>query len=558
MVDQVEVQSHSGGSPLKALVRASLERALRGQPLLLAAFGAVVILWAGVAATILHQHASAIEEGRRAGLAAAVAAVEGTATLFSAAEAVLVGASLRAGDRQDPNWRVLLDEAEKALPTDVAFLAAYKTNGRLIHRTGAPAGHRASIATLDHFRTPIATGRAGLYLGQPYSDPVVGRTVIPLVRLHPGPGRALRAILVAGIPVETLVRRLSAPDGAMALARADGTLLAVSAHWSTETPRAGGTLSAWQEGAVVEAGNGMPLMAMSTAVDGRAQGFAGRNAVQLAAAATLASIGLVFFGLFWRRSEPAVASTAAADRGRDDVAHAKSVFLATMSHEFRTPLNAVIGFAEVIRDQSTVLPPEKVGEYAQDIAASGQRLLQLVNDVLDLSHIESGRYEIRPQRLDLVEIVEAVNRIVAPLAEERRVTLAAPAIAQDLALTADRKALMQVLYNLVHNGVEFAEADGTVSVTALAEPDGTVRMDVIDDGAGIPEDDLARVMRPFEQSGEILTSSNTGTGLGLALVGKLVGLHGGRVDIASTVTEGTIVSVRLPGTAEAGGPRRLW
>lgn len=473
--------------------------------------------------------------------------------LFSAAQTVLVGASLRAGDRQNPDWQVLLDEAEKAMPAGVAFLAAYKTNGRLIHRTGAPEGHRASIATLDHFRTPIATGTAGLYVGQPYSDPVVGGMVVPLVRLHPGPGRALRAILVAGVAVETLTQHLSALDGTMALARVDGTLLAVSAQWSPESPKSGSSPAGRLEGSVAEAANDIPLMATSTAVDGRAQADAGRNALQLAAAATLASVGLIVFGLFFRQRQPSEARhAAAADPGRDDLSHAKSVFLATMSHEFRTPLNAVIGFAEVIRDQSAALPPEKLGEYAHDIAASGQRLLQMVNDVLDLSHIESGHYEIRPQRLDLAEIVEAVNRIVAPLAEERGVTLAAPAIAQDLKLTADRRALMQIFYNLVHNGTKFAEAGGTVSVTALMESDNTVRLDVIDDGSGIPESDLDRVVRPFEQSREVLTSTSAGTGLGLALVGKLVGLHGGRVDIASTEGEGTIVTVWLPASAPEG------
>ncbi len=553
MVDQVEVQTHSGGSPLKARLRARLEHGLRGQLLALGAVGAVVVLWAGVAATILHQHNTATEEDRLAGLAAAAAAVEGTATLFSAAEAVLAGASARAGDGEDPDWRVLLDDAGRVLPTGVAFLAAYKTNGRLIHRTGAPAGHRASIATLEHFRTAISRGSTGLYVGQPYSDSVSGGTVIPLVRLHPGPGKALRAILVAGVGAETIERRLLSHDGAMALARSDGTLLAVAAPWNADQGRFGANLPAWQEGAVAEAANGLPLMAVSTAVNGRAQKVARRNAAQLAAAATIASIGLVAFGLFWRRPQRAEALPVLGDLGQDDMVHAKSVFLATMSHEIRTPLNAVIGFAEVIRDQSGALPPEKIGEYAQDIAASGQRLLQMVNDVLDLSHIESGRYQIRPQRLDLVEVVAGVHRIVAPLARERQVTLAAPAVAQDLVLTADRRALMQILYNLVHNGAKYADIGGTVSVRAFTETDGTVCIDVIDDGAGIPECDLSRVMHPFEQSREVLTSSNAGTGLGLALVGKLVGLHGGRVEIASTENEGTVVSVRLPAEGPASG-----
>ncbi len=546
MVDQVEVQPHGGTLPLTSHLRAWLEGRLRAKTIFLGSLAAVVVLWVGVAATIVQQHAGAVQEDRRSAHSAAVAAVEGTATVFSGTDAILVGASLRAGDSRTPDWRQLLGEAQKSLPSGVVFLAAYKTNGRLIHRTNAPAGHRDSIATLDHFRTPIESGAAGLYVGNPYKDPVTGGMVVPLVRLHPAPGRALRAILVAGIAVETLGRQLSGRDGAMALARKDGTLLAVSAPWSDEKARSDGTLPALQNGTVAEAANGMPLIATATAVDGRAQAAAGRTAVQLAAAAALASLGLIVLGLCAPRLRSAATAPATADRGPDDATHAKSVFLATMSHEFRTPLNAVIGFAEVIRDQGAVLPSEKVGEYAQDIAASGQRLLQMVNDVLDLSHIESGSYEIRPQPLDLEEIVHSVNRIVTPLAQERQVTLAPPAIAQELTLTADRRATMQILYNLVHNAAKFAEPGGMVTVTAVMETDGTVRLDVIDDGVGIPEADLARVVRPFEQSREVLTSTSTGTGLGLALVGKLVGLHGGRFTIASTEGEGTIVTIRLP------------
>jgi len=546
MVDQVEVQPQGRGTPLGTRLRAWARSLGRARVVWLLTGAAIAVLWAGIGAAILHQRSTAMADDRQAGLRAAAAVVDSAALLFGATDAVLTGVIQRAGDRADPDWRSLLRDAGASVPAGVAYLAAYKTNGRLIHRTGAPADHRESIATLDHFRTPIVTGALGLYVGRPYADSATGRTLVPLVRLHPGPGRALRAVLVAAVEAGALEERLSRQPGAMALARSDGTLLAVATAWAIDREPAGGALSAWEQGAVVEAANGLPLLAAATIVHGPAQAASHRHGIQLVAAALIASIGLGAFALLWRRPTRDTVSATAVARHGDDVAHAKSVLLATISHEFRTPLNAVIGFAEVIRDQASALPPEKVGEYAHDIAASGGRLLQMVNDVLDLSHIETGRYEIRPQQLDLVEIGESVNRVVAALAEERGVALAAPAIAEDLELAADRRAVMQILYNLVHNGVKYTEPGGTVSVTAVKCAEGTVRLDVMDDGVGIPEADLGRVMHPFEQSRDILTSSNGGTGLGLALVGKLTELHGGRVEIESRQGQGTVVSVYLP------------
>lgn len=532
MVDHVELPTRRSFFQGAAWFSARLPGSARRRAFLAGIAAAIGLLWVGTAITFLHERDAARMTDEKAALATAQSAVDEIALRFAAVDAALTAASMRAGGGADTDWATVLETAAPTAPfsSGLVFLAAYKTNGRLVHRTDMPAGHVETIAAMEHFRAPIDRGVAGMHVGHPYTDPATGRVLLPLVRRHPGAGQALRAIMVAALDVEMLSSRLARHAGVLALARSDGTVLAV----------AGGSGTQGTQDLTAPAADGAPILA-AVSVGSAASETTVRHGLQLAAAAAVGTICLAVFGLVGRRRrEPA------APRESADVSYAKSRLLATMSHEFRTPLNAVIGFAQVIRDQAPNLPAEKVADYAGDIAGSGERLLQMVNDILDLSNIEAGRYELQPEPVDLTEIAAAVNAIVAPLAKERQVTLVDAAIAEDVSLTADRRALKQVLYNLVHNGVKFSEAGGIVSITGVKGPGGMVRLDIVDNGVGVPPRDLDRIMRPFEQSGDILTTSNSGTGLGLALVGKLAGLHGGRVELASVEGEGTTVSVYLP------------
>ena len=237
----------------------------------------------------------------------------------------------------------------------------------------------------------------------------------------------------------------------------------------------------------------------------------------------------------------------ALEKNRAEAANkSKSEFLANFSHELRTPLNAVIGFSDVM--QNGLFGPlgsEKYDEYARDIHESGNFLLQVINDILDMAKIEAGRITLNVEELDLGEIVGDSIRVVAQGAKERNVTLKRTGV-RKLKMQADRRALKQILLNLLSNAVKFTPADGTVSVRLSRSTKGRVRIAIADTGIGIPERELDKLGRPFEQVENQFTKSHKGSGLGLAISRSLVEMHGGHIEIASEEGKGTTVSVVLP------------
>ena len=236
----------------------------------------------------------------------------------------------------------------------------------------------------------------------------------------------------------------------------------------------------------------------------------------------------------------------AAEKTRAEEANqAKSKFLANMSHELRTPLNAIIGFSEIM--QSGMFGPlgaKKYLEYCSDIHSSGEYLLDVINDILDMAKIEAGRIRLDFEELDLDTMLNEAMRVVSARADDKQLALRAR-IAPDLHLRADRRALMQVALNLLSNAVKFTPSGGRVTVRARADGECVV-LAIADSGIGIAQDALARLGRPFEQVESQLTKSHQGSGLGLAISKSLVELHGGRMRIRSTLGKGTLVVVRLP------------
>jgi cell cycle sensor histidine kinase DivJ len=226
----------------------------------------------------------------------------------------------------------------------------------------------------------------------------------------------------------------------------------------------------------------------------------------------------------------------------------KSRFLANMSHELRTPLNAVIGFSDIMRQRLFGPIPDRYAEYAQSIHEAGRHLLDLINDVLDVSRIEAERYELSIERFDVREVVSAAVALVRVQADDKGVDLAAVLPPEPLTVAADRRALKQITLNLLSNAVKFTPAGGavTVSVEALgAHPGADLELTVADTGVGVAPEDLARLGRPFEQAGGAEQRAQ-GTGLGLSLVRALAELHHGAMSIDSTPGEGAAVTVRLP------------
>jgi two-component system cell cycle sensor histidine kinase PleC len=236
----------------------------------------------------------------------------------------------------------------------------------------------------------------------------------------------------------------------------------------------------------------------------------------------------------------------ALEKNRAEAANrAKSEFLANISHELRTPLNAVIGFSDVMT-QSLFGPVghPKYQEYARDILASGNYLLEVINDILDMSKIEAGRMSLDVDRVDLADIVADSMKVVSQAAAERNITLSRHG-PQHLPLEADRRALKQVFLNLLSNAVKFTRDGGSVDVH-LARARGYVKIAIRDTGIGIAEADIAKLGRPFEQVENQFSKSHQGSGLGLAISRALVELHGGTLRITSREGQGTTVTCMLP------------
>jgi two-component system, cell cycle sensor histidine kinase PleC len=230
----------------------------------------------------------------------------------------------------------------------------------------------------------------------------------------------------------------------------------------------------------------------------------------------------------------------------EEASRAKSEFLATISHELRTPLNAILGFADILNHQYMgPLGQDKYVEYAGDIHASGKYLLDLVNDILDISTIEAGKKSLYKERLSVGEAVEDCTKAVAGHARERRIKVLAQ-VPDDLpTLYADRRAIKQILLNLLTNAVKFTPAGGRIAVTASASAHDTM-ITVADTGVGIEEGQIATLAKPFERGRTDPYVSRGGVGLGLAITRSLVELHDGALAIESEPGKGTTVTVRLP------------
>ena len=226
---------------------------------------------------------------------------------------------------------------------------------------------------------------------------------------------------------------------------------------------------------------------------------------------------------------------------------AKSQFLANMSHELRTPLNAIIGFSEMMEHQLLgPLGSEKYLDYIGGIRESGEHLLDLINDILDMSKIEAGKHELALEDLNVIKIIKLAAHMMEGRAFDAKVAINLSELPDDdMTITADRRAIMQIMLNLLSNAVKFTGENGLISI--LCEPrEENILIKVIDNGIGIPANKLSNITNPFEQACSSYSRNHNGSGLGLAITKELVRLHKGRMKIQSEVGEGTTVSIWLP------------
>lgn len=238
----------------------------------------------------------------------------------------------------------------------------------------------------------------------------------------------------------------------------------------------------------------------------------------------------------------------------EEASRAKSEFLAGMSHELRTPLNAVLGFSQSI--EQTLFGPvgdPRYVEYARDIRESGEHLLALINDVLDISRIDAGYFTLQPEPCDLAGVARSSLRALAQSASRQDVTMEIAVGDGVEPIAADSRAMKQIFLNLLSNAIKFTPAGGRISILLRSEDTGGVSIAVSDTGVGVAAEDRDRIFEPFQQGAAARGQHSGGVGLGLALSKHLVELHGGALTLDSVEGEGSTVTVFLPGAACEGG-----
>ncbi len=260
-------------------------------------------------------------------------------------------------------------------------------------------------------------------------------------------------------------------------------------------------------------------------------------------------LGILLIGLLLAREERRLHAETALRGALHEAQTAnrhKSIFLAAMSHELRTPLNAIMGFSEIIRDQHLGPLPPKYKEYASDIHNSGRELLALISDILDVTSIEVGKRPIRKEAVSLSEVVRECVKGAALSGAKRGIAVAAEIAEPAPMLHADRRAVYQMVQNLLDNALKFTGSGGRITLTTVRRQ-GEVAIRVTDTGIGIGKEDIIRVTEPFARGASDPYVTNDGVGLGLAIVKSLVEAHDGHLEIASERGKGTAVEVTLPG-----------
>jgi signal transduction histidine kinase len=229
----------------------------------------------------------------------------------------------------------------------------------------------------------------------------------------------------------------------------------------------------------------------------------------------------------------------------------KSEFLANMSHELRTPLNAIIGFSELMHDGKLGPVSAAHQEYLGDILASARHLQELINDILDLSKVEAGKIEFRPEPVRLSKITGEVREILQTLSAGKRITVSLDIAPEAEEVVLDPAKLRQVLYNYLSNALKFTPEDGRVTVRARTENADMFRIEIEDNGIGIHATDIDKLFVEFQQLDSSTVKKHQGTGLGLALTKKIVEAQGGRVGVSSSFGTGSLFYAVLPKTFTA-------
>jgi signal transduction histidine kinase len=231
----------------------------------------------------------------------------------------------------------------------------------------------------------------------------------------------------------------------------------------------------------------------------------------------------------------------------EDANRAKSEFLANMSHELRTPLNAIMGFSDMLKQEVFgPLGSSKYSEYSEHIYDSGNHLLSIINDILDLSKIEAGKLSLREKEIDLIGIIRETSHFISTKADEKNIHIKVTNSDKIDLIFADARIIKQILINILSNAIKFTPPEGTVAISTSLSEDNEICISIKDNGIGMSPTELKKAMQPFGQAGNAFTRQNQGTGLGIPLVEKLMKMHQGSLIIRSKKGAGTEVILTFP------------
>lgn len=452
--------------------------------------------------------------------------------------------------------------------------------GNLVASADSATPAQVNLSDRDYFRFHAAHATADLLLGRPIISRPQGQLSIPVSLRLDGPADALgntfAGVIVGRVNPKYLVSFFEALDvGAASLRLADGTLLArypeIDLVNAAPQPFAADHITNLIPGLVegdspidgarritsLRRVGDMPVF-VTAGLDRDALLADWRGKRDVAVALTLLLAVLMVGGAYVvrKRAADAVAMTvmaahvraeAAARHQADEVSRSKSEFLSHMSHELRTPLNAILGFSEIIKNQAFgPIGVAKYSEYADDIHYSASHLLSVINNILDLSKVESGRWQINDDEVRLEDLIDALIRLSSERAKRESVTIAVRGTPAGCIIRGDRRTLLQIMLNLTINAIKFAGPNHAVDLTAERLADGGLEIAVTDYGQGMSQEDVEQAMRPYESPSSHVARAKQDTGLGLPLAAAFAELHGGKLTLDSAPGRGTTARLRLP------------
>ena len=572
------------------------------------AVGAIIVLatWVSVAASIRVASQSAFDHARAEGRNLAISFENDITHVLGTIDSTMEAIARRMRAAHGPIDLYAWSRENPTLAWTNIQGSIVAPDGTLQSTTLGPAPDPVNFADREHIRIHLDGPTHGLYIGRPVTGRIWKVPFTPVSRRVEAEDGTLLGVVVFLIPpasLTNLYKSINLGDrGLISLAGLDNI---VRARFSRSSPEGldgiGGSVAGGPRPSQVDQ-NDEGFYVRPSVFDGVTRLFAYRRVANyplvvtvgldldsalaaahrhawmigtIAAAATMLLVLLAAYLIREIRFRALHEIDLAGERGKLEAANAeltsskeyaeaasraKSEFLANMSDELRTPLHAIIGFSELIRDEHVgPIGNARYAGYATDILDAGRHLLSVINDVLDLAKIEAGKVALENDIVDLAEIINASVAQVRAAAEDKNLRLDIAIDTTLPRLRADEHKLRQVLINLLANAVKFTPADGHVSIGAARLAAGSVEITVRDDGIGMNGSEIAIALEPFAQIENALTKTHEGTGLGLPLTKRLVMLHGGLFEIDSAKGVGTTARVVLPASrvVDSGAPQAI-